>query len=64
MSDKYWMPKLIPRTSLVKYSGLIRVQSLKLAVSLHSGINVSVTGNMIATCRGNMSTASHRGAYL
>jgi hypothetical protein len=39
---------------------LIQVQPLKLAVSPHFEINISVPGNMIAPCEGNMSTEKHR----
>jgi hypothetical protein len=35
---------------------LIQVQSIKLAVSPHFEINISVPGNMITPCKGNMST--------
>jgi hypothetical protein len=37
------------------------VQSLKLAVSPHFEINISVPGNMITPCEGNMSAVLHRG---
>jgi hypothetical protein len=35
---------------------LIQVQSLKLAVLPHFEMNISVPGNMITPCEGNMST--------
>jgi hypothetical protein len=39
---------------------LLQVRSLKLAVSPHFEMNISVPGNMITPYEGNMSTVYHK----
>jgi hypothetical protein len=46
--------------TLATNASLIQVQSLKLAVLPHFEINISVPGDMITLCEGNMGTVQHK----
>jgi hypothetical protein len=49
---------------LVTNVWLIQVQTLKLEVLPHFQMNISVPGNTITPCEGNMSTVYHKGIII